>query len=518
MSYNGSGTFQINTSGQPVVAGTVISSTAFNALTADLATGLSTAITKDGQTTTTARIPFAAGINSSLTTDSSSTSTGSIITAGGVGIVKNLNVGANANIAGTLGVTGVATFSAAPIYSSLTASSAVATDASKGLVSVTNTGTGNNVLATSPTLVTPILGTPTSGSLVNCTDLNYTGFKNRIINGGMVIDQRNAGASVTPASGAYTLDRWAVEMSQASKFSVQQNAGSVTPPAGFASYLGVTSLSAYTVGASEYFVIGQCIEGYNIADLAFGTANAQTITLSFWVRSSLTGTFGGTVLNNGAARNYVFSYTINAANTWEQKTVTITGDTSGTWLTTNGAGLFVRFSIGAGSSTTAAAGSWSGTSYRSVTGQTSVVGTNGATFYITGVQLEKGSTATSFDYRPYGTELALCQRYAIVYGRDQNYNEIGGTGWAYSTTKINAPVSMPVQMRTTPTVTTSGNFQASDAAAATAITAIALISQQSSSLIASLEATVASGLTAYRPYRIETNNSTTAYALLSSEL
>jgi len=199
VSYNGSGTFQINTSGQPVVAGTVISATAFNALTADLATGLSTAITKDGQTTTTARIPFAAGISSTLTTDSSSVSTGSIITsggvgiakalyvgttanvasttdsssittgsivtAGGVGVAKNLYVGVNANVAGTLGVTGVATFSAAPIYSSLTASSAVATDASKGLVSVTNTGTGNNVLATSPTLVTPILGAASATSI-----------------------------------------------------------------------------------------------------------------------------------------------------------------------------------------------------------------------------------------------------------------------------------------------------------------------------------------------------------------
>jgi hypothetical protein len=239
MSYNGSGTFVINTSGQPVVAGTVISSTAFNALTADLATGLSTAITKDGQTTTTARIPFAAGINSSLTTDSSSVSTGSIITAGGVGIVKNLYVGANTNIAGTLGVTGVATFSAAPIYSSLTASSAVATDASKALVSVTNTGTGNNVLATSPTLVTPILGTPQSGSLVNCTDTNYTGFKNRIINGAMVIDQsamrgRVLQLTVTRERPTYTLDRFAYQAkSSKSKYTVQQNAASVTPPAGF---------------------------------------------------------------------------------------------------------------------------------------------------------------------------------------------------------------------------------------------------------------------------------------------
>jgi len=169
MSYNGSGTFQINTSGQPVVAGTVISATAFNALTADLATGLSTAITKDGQTTTTARIPFAAGINSTLTTDSSSVSTGSIITAGGVGVAKNLYVGVNANVAGTLGVTGVATFSAAPIYSSLTASSAVATDASKGLVSVTNTGTGNNVLGTSPTITTPTISSLSSAAATALT-------------------------------------------------------------------------------------------------------------------------------------------------------------------------------------------------------------------------------------------------------------------------------------------------------------------------------------------------------------
>jgi hypothetical protein len=186
MSYNGSGTFNINTTGQPVVGGTIISSATFNALTADLATGLTTAITKDGQTTTTARILFAQGINSTLVTDASSTSTGSIFTAGGVGIAKKLyvgtdaNIGGNTTITGTLGVTGVATFSATPIYSSLTASSAVATDASKALVSVANTGTGSNVLATSPTLITPVLGTPSSGTLSSCTvdGTNEVGFKN----------------------------------------------------------------------------------------------------------------------------------------------------------------------------------------------------------------------------------------------------------------------------------------------------------------------------------------------------
>jgi len=191
MSYNGSGTFQINTSGQPVVTGTVISSSAFNALTADLATGLSTAITKDGQTTTTARIPFAQGINSSLATDTTNGSSGSIYTAGGVGITKALYVGTNATVVGTLGVTGAATFSATPIFSALTASSAVATDASKNLVSVTNTGTGNNVLATSPTLVTPALGTPASGVVTN-----LTGTASINING-------TVGAT-TPATGSFT--------------------------------------------------------------------------------------------------------------------------------------------------------------------------------------------------------------------------------------------------------------------------------------------------------------------------
>ena len=253
MSYNGSGTFQINTSGQPVVAGTVISSTAFNALTADLATGLSTAITKDGQTTTTARIPFAAGISSTLTTDSSSTttgsiitaggagiakalyvgttanvasttdsssiSTGSIVTAGGVGIAKNLYVGVNANVAGTLGVTGVATFSAAPIYSSLTASSAVATDASKALVSVTNTGTGNNVLATSPTITTPTISQLSSAAATALT-LQSAGTTAITVDtsqlvgigttspssfgGGLVVRKANTGQGVTNATAQFS--------------------------------------------------------------------------------------------------------------------------------------------------------------------------------------------------------------------------------------------------------------------------------------------------------------------------
>jgi len=255
--------------------------------------------------------------------------------------------------------------------------------------------------------------------------------KNRIINGAMVIDQRNAGASVTPTNGQYTLDRWQANLSQSSKYSVQQDAGAVTPPVGFNDYLGVTSLSAYSVISSDFFDIAQSIEGFNsIADLNWGTANAKTVTLSFWVRSSLTGTFGGALQNEGFNRSYPFTYTISTANTWEQKSVTIAGDTSGTWNATNGVGIRVRFGLGVGSTYSGTAGAWAGSAFASATGATSVVGTNGATWYVTGVQLEVGSTATSFDYRPYGTELALCQRY---YEKSYNTTVVPTTATAFST-------------------------------------------------------------------------------------
>ena len=240
-------------------------------------------------------------------------------------------------------------------------------------------------------------------------------FKNRIINGAMVIDQRNAGASVTPTNLQYTVDRWNTLLTQSGKFSVQQNSGSVTPPQGFSNYLGAVSLSAYSVTAGDRFVIQQSIEGYNISDLGWGTAGAKTITVSFWVRSSLTGTFGGAMIGGAGPASYPFSYTINSANTWEQKTIVVPGATSDTWGSTNTNGISIRFSLGAASNQSGTANAWAYSSnLSSATGAVSVVGTSGATFYITGVQLEKGSTATSFDYRPYGTELALCQRYYEV--------------------------------------------------------------------------------------------------------
>jgi hypothetical protein len=287
------------------------------------------------------------------------------------------------------------------------------------------------------------------------TNAQYNGFKNRIINGAMMIDQRNAGASVTPTTDAtYTIDRWSARLGQASKYSVQQNAGSVTPPAGFTNYLGVTSLSAYSLLASDYFAIQQGIEGLNLADLGWGTANAQTVALSFWVRSSLTGTFSGALQNRLSNRTYPFTYTVNAANTWEYKTATIAGDTSGTWDTDNRGGIYLYFSLGMGSNRSGTANAWNAGNTLGVSGATSVVGTNGATFYITGVQLEKGSTATSFDYRSYGTELALCQRYCIVYTQDQDFSRIA-PGSSFTTTVAVYQTAFPVEMRAIPTITTT---------------------------------------------------------------
>jgi len=222
----------------------------------------------------------------------------------------------------------------------------------------------------------------------------------------------------------------------------------VTPPAGFTNYLGVTSTSAYSVLTGDTFLITQRIEGYNVADLAWGTANAQTITLSFWARSSLTGTFGGSLGNVNASRSYPFSYTIASANTWEYKTVTVAGDTSGTWNTGNGRGLSITFGLGSGSTYSGTAGAWASANLVQPTGSVPVVGTNGATLYITGVQLEEGTVATPFERRQYGQELALCQRYfQRLTASGRYYTSDGNWGLQYP---------FKVTMRANPTYTNIG--------------------------------------------------------------
>jgi hypothetical protein len=376
---------------------------------------------------------------------------------------------------------GVATFLATPSSANLAAA-------------VTGeTGTGALVFATSPTLVTPALGTPASGVVTNLTGtasiningtvgattpntgafttlsvnsnnisaVNSLGFRNRIINGDMRIDQRRAGGGLSPAvSGDFLVDRFIFSGSQASKFFGGQNYNSAAPPAGFTNYTGVQCSTAYTVGAADNFRIIQRIEGFNVSDLAWGSANAQPVTLSFRVYSSLTGTFGGALTNSASNRSYPFSYTVSVANTWTTISVTIAGDQSGTWLTNNGIGLEVNFGLGVGSTFSGTAGAWVGSNLLSTTGAVSVVGTQFATFYITGVQLEAGSVASPFERRDYGRELIMCQRY---YQRNPQANVPFGTNpelplyerffsQATGSYTMTIGASFPVQMRSAPTM------------------------------------------------------------------
>jgi hypothetical protein len=257
-----------------------------------------------------------------------------------------------------------------------------------------------------------------SGTVQTQLDQGF-GFRNRIINGDMRIDQRNAGASVTyDGSSGYSLDRYfSAEIGNGS-FTVQQVSDA---PTGFTKSLKVTVTAAQsgTLNAATL----QAIEGFNIADFAWGTASAVPVTLSFWVKSSVAGTLGGVIQNSAGNRSYPFTYVVSSTNTWEQKVVTIPGDTSGTWLTDNSAGLWLRFTHG--TSNTGTAGAWAAADYRGPSGATWIIQTLSATWQVTGVQLEAGSVATPFERRPYGTELALCQRYFEVL----NFGSTAGARW-----------------------------------------------------------------------------------------
>ena len=340
-----------------------------------------------------------------------------------------------------------------------------------GATSGATTITPTDAVTVSLTLpsTTGTLGLASGSATQSINAQNTFGFKNRIINGGMVIDQRNAGASGT-VTNVFTVDRWKFYGSQSSKLTWGQNLNSITPPSGYTNYLGIQSSSAYTVTASDYFEFYQAIEGFNLTDLAWGTANAKSVTLSFLVYSSLTGTFGGSIQNNGQSRSYPFTYTISTANTWTSISVTITGETSGTWLTTNGAGLLLWLGFGVGSTFSGTAGSWSSGNYISATGATSVVGTSGATFYVTGVQLEVGTQATSFDFRDYGRELILCQRY---YQKTYDYGIVAGTAGSSTPSANNGALNYVVPatstyntllytfktyMRAVPTTTVYANY------------------------------------------------------------
>lgn len=283
------------------------------------------------------------------------------------------------------------------------------------MASTINADTTNGVVVTSDTSgeielqsagVTKAKVTANGLQDANGNSLRGGMYRNLIINGDMRIDQRNAGGAVT-AGNAYPVDRWYISNTANGSYSAQQVSDT---PVGFSSSLKVTVTAAQTANIGNLAPV-QIIEGNNISHLDWGTSDAKSVTLSFWVRSSLTGTFGGSLRNSSSNRSYPFTYTISVADTWEYKTITIAGDTSGTWLTTNGVGIRVRFSLYAVASSLQSAGTWYAGSATGATGQTQLASTNGATFYITGVQLEVGEGASDFEFLPYDVQLARCQRY-----------------------------------------------------------------------------------------------------------
>ena len=322
--------------------------------------------------------------------------------------------------------------------------------------------------------------------------------RNRIINGAMTIDQRNAGAAVT-ASGSYAVDRFVTFNTTDGAFSSQQDSSA---PVGFVKSLKTTvTTSDSSLTTNQSLILFQKVEGYNFADFGWGTANAKTVTLSFWVRSSLTGTFGGSLRNSGATRSYPFTYTITVADTWEQKSITVAGDTTGTWETDNGVGVIVYWGLGVGPDRSATAGAWASGGYFSATGATSVVGTSGATFYITGVQLEAGSVATPFcpaGGGSYGAELALCQRYYFNYpsGGSAHYGIFLN---AYTSTRGFANIFTPVYMRASPTITnTSSNIRGLSLTTIGATTSVSSYRHVGNALC--LDVNIASGLSSGSAY------------------
>jgi hypothetical protein len=307
----------------------------------------------------------------------------------------------------------------------------------------------------------------TGGMQIGGQDTTFGGMRNRIINGAMTIDQRYAGSSNTKNAGSgdtYHLDRWLAANAADGVYTIQQVSDA---PTGFINSLKITTTTAdASIASGQVNLIRQSIEGLNVSDLAWGTASAKTITLSFWVKSSLTGQFGGSLTNSAANRSRTYTYTINAANTWEYKTITIPGDTSGTWLTTNGVGIRCDWNLGTGSTYLAAPGSWNASNLVGATGDTAVISTLNATWQITGVQLEKGSSATAFENRMYGQELALCQRYYYQATKSDGISnrpitiEVSTTGSTYYPVAI---LQSPVTMRATPTATVLGTVSLQNA-------------------------------------------------------
>jgi hypothetical protein len=343
---------------------------------------------------------------------------------------------------------------------------------------------------------------------------NNVTFRNRIINGAMVIAQR--GTSAVTTSGSFPVDRFSAA-SNANDFTAIQN---TTVPSSdtFVYSVSIQPTATKTPSASTYAAISTNVEGFNMQGLGWGTSSAKAVTVSFWVRSSKTGTYSISTKNAGASRTWCQEYTINSANTWEQKTYTITGCPDGSWPLDNTRGMTLDFWLAGQNTQSSTVGSWYSGNINMSSNQVNFFDSTSNTFYITGVQLEAGTTASPFEYRQYGTELGLCQRYFQTWGGNSTYERIA-TGYAVSSTQIEVFVPRyyaPMRSAPSLSVNSASNFRASDAGTSYTATAVAI--SQASPLSCGIIVTVSSGLTQYRAMSMDTNNTTSALLSLSAEL
>jgi hypothetical protein len=495
--------------------------------------GAATATSINGVTVTGTSTP---ALSVTGTTAVSGTNTGDQTTiTGNAGTATTLETARNINgvsFNGSADITVAAdagTLTGATLASGVTASSLTSLGTIASLVATTADINGGTIDATTIGATTPSTVAATTLSASGASTFTNSapsvvgglGFRNRIINGDMRIDQRNEGTAVTNnnSNNGYGLDRFIGNgMPSDGVFTMQR---STTAPAGFTNSLLITVTTAdASIAAADRYFFATNVEGLNCSDFGFGTASAKTVTLSFWVRSSVTGTFSGSLANNAYDRAYPFTYTINAADTFEYKTITIPGDTSGTWLTTNGIGIRIYIDLGAGANFRGTAGSWSGTGSVGATSSVNLISTASATWYLTGVQLEVGDAATEFERRPFGQELELCFRYFRRYASDaSNHCLLPGYALANATTGGYGPVQLSPIMRDNPTLSVSAaaDLSVDTSGTAAALTAVSIYGGYTTKNSVLLNFTVASGLTNGQAYMFRVNSGTGKHASFSAE-
>jgi hypothetical protein len=340
------------------------------------------------------------------------------------------------------------------------------------------------------------------------------GRKNMIINGAMQVAQRGTSITVT-GSQIYTLDRWSMRCDATTVTATQ----STDSPTGFATSLKLTNGTGSSGSGTDSCYIRQNFEGYNTNHLEIGTANAKTVTLSFWVKSSITGTYIVSFLDSGQDNGYPASYTISTANTWEKKTITLTLSDYGSWVgsSTTDKNLVVHFDFGSGSNRDLPnLNAWNDGEVNdySHSSQTDWVGTTGSTLYLTGVQLEVGSIATEFEHRSYGEELALCQRYYQRFVSDASYTAFGVVRAADST-NCKGVLTYRTTMRASPTFAQSNTGV--NVGPQSAVTSIGTTYAGKDCAWVDLTSSGAS-LTAGQAVVWNANNNAAAYVELNSEL